>query len=113
MLLTPVQNRPQPPVEAMAGKLAPLLAPPLSSASIMRPPQPLGRVSPGDPLCHWLVWSECENRASGTLALLLVLALLYCATLLNGITRLPTLATTAACPWLYSDCSAGMLGCRP
>jgi hypothetical protein len=66
----PVQNRPQSEVMVMGGKTALELVPCIRS--VMRPPQPLEAIPLGIALCHWLLWSECEKSALGTMARLLV-----------------------------------------
>src|SRR5271170_3164321 len=90
---TPVQNRPQPPTELIGGKIAPEFW--VASRSAILPPQPVLPSPVGIAVCHWPVWSECENNCAGTAAL----GLRYCARV-RGCTSIPTLASTAALPWL-------------
>src|SRR5579859_3770494 len=90
----PVQNRPQPVIAVTGGKTAELFCDCMKSA--MRPPQPLEAMLLGIALCHCVVWSVCEKSAVGRSARLL----LWYTVRSMGATRLPTLASTAALPWL-------------
>ena len=101
----PLQKMPQPEVAVIEVKLELALAV-AAIRSSARPPQPVGELPLGIAVCHWLVWSEWENNCAGSSAALL---LWYCC-LLMVCTRLPTLATTAAAPLLYSCWSSTSLG---
>src|SRR5581483_6867848 len=64
-LLTPVQNCPHPEIEETGGNFAPTFCDCACSTSAMRPPHPLAPSPVGMAVCHWPVWSECENNCCG------------------------------------------------
>jgi hypothetical protein len=67
----PVRKRLDPLVEVIAGNVAPVLDGCIASAIL--PPQPVLPRPVGIEDCHCPAWSECENRALGSIELLAVL----------------------------------------
>jgi hypothetical protein len=81
------------------------------SAMLARPAQPVRVNELAVPDSHWVCWSECENRLSGTAPAVFADARYSALDMWRF--RVPTLNTGASAPSRQAGASAASEGCRP